>query len=118
MAELREYGGRFYDHAGRRYVVESNYSLSDSAWHLELSETRPAPAEWADIPNAVKFLPGRVFLVAAVPDEDPSREPYVAFDLLHEQPIPFEVMRWFMEKAVGEVEWVRAAMAANADAQE
>lgn len=118
MAELREYGWRLYDHAGRRYVIETNYSLSDSAWNVELSETRPAPAKWADIPNAVKYLPGQVFAVVAVPDEDPLREPYVVFDPQHEESIPFAVMRWFMEKAVEEVEWVRTKMAADADAQE
>lgn len=118
MAELRDYGWRLYEHAGRRYVVETNYSLSDSAWNVELSETRPAPTSWANNPNAVKFLPGRVFLVAAVPDEDPSREPYVVFDPQHEEPIPFELMRWFMEKAVEEVEWVRANPATAVDFQE
>lgn len=107
---------KLYEHAGRRFVVESNYSLSDSAWNVELSEARPAP--WSNNPSAIKLLPGRVFLVAAVPDEDPSREPYVVFDPQHEAPIPFEVMRWFMEKVVEEVEWVRANMAADSDTLE
>jgi hypothetical protein len=47
----------------------------DDAWCVELSEAVPAPAAWAEIPDAETYLPGVAFLVAVVPDEDPDLSP-------------------------------------------
>lgn len=102
MAELRE-------HAGRHYAVQFHYALPDDAWAVELSEAVPAPAEWAEIPNAETHLPGPAFLVAFVPDEDPNLEPTVHIHSHDEHVIPYEIMRWFMEQVAEQVERCGAA---------
>ena len=102
MAELRE-------HAGRHYAVQFHYALPDDAWAVELSEAVPAPAAWAEIPNAETHLPGPAFLVAFVPDEDPNLEPTVHIHSHDEHVIPYEIMRWFMEQVGRQVERCRAA---------
>jgi len=99
-----------WEHSGRRFAVQFMYAVPDDAWYVELSEAVPAPVEWADIPGAVTHLPGPAFMVAVVPDEDPRREPTVHFPSISEQVVPFEVMRWFMEKVAEEVERCRAAL--------
>ncbi|MET4647879.1 hypothetical protein ABZY10_14565 [Streptomyces sp. NPDC006539] len=91
-AELRE-------HAGRHYAVQFHYALPDDAWCVELSEAAPAPAAWAEIPDAETHLPGAAFLVAVVPDEDPDLEPTVRIHSPDEHVIPYEIMRWFLERS-------------------
>jgi hypothetical protein len=54
----------------------------------------PAPAAWADIPNAETHLSGPDFLTAVVPDEDLAREPTIVVCTNGERVIPYEVMRW------------------------
>lgn len=100
-------------HADVQYTVQATYSVPDEAWYLELSETEPAPPAWADLPGAVDHLPGPSILVAVVPDEDPTREPSVAFGG-GEQVVPYPVMCWFMEHLAEEVERCRPAMASEA----
>lgn len=39
-------------HTGRHYAIQFHYALPDDAWCVELSEAVPAPAAWAEIPNA------------------------------------------------------------------
>jgi hypothetical protein len=82
---------------GVRYAIQATYAVPDDAWYLELSEAGPAG------------LPGSAFLTAIVPDEDPSREPMIAFPPTAEREVPYRVMRWFMEKVTEEVERSRAA---------
>lgn len=106
-AELRE-------HAGRHYAILFHYALPDDAWAVELSEAVPAPTAWTEIPNAGTHLPGAAFLVALIPDEDPSLEPTVHIHSHDEHVIPYEIMRWFMEEVAGQVERCRAAMAEGA----
>jgi hypothetical protein len=102
------------EHAGRQWAVEFHYALPDDSWTVELSEAIPAPSDWAEIPGSVSHLPG----VAFVPDEDPSLDPTIHIHSHDEHVIPYEVMRWFMEKVSEEVERCRAAMAANAGPEE
>lgn len=105
MSDLREHGGRLFA------VTRSE---PDDVWCLELSVAVPAPASWADIPNAVTHLPGRNLVIAVVPCKDPSIEPTVCF-LRHNDDveIPYEVMRWFMDLVAQDVEHCRADPAAT-----
>ncbi|WP_406156328.1 hypothetical protein OG298_01495 [Streptomyces sp. NBC_01005] len=96
-------------HAGRHYAVQFHYALPDDAWCVELSEAVPAPAAWAEIPNAETHLPGAAFMVVVIPDEDPSLEPAVHIHSHDEQVIPYEIMRWFMEQVAEQVERCRLA---------
>lgn len=102
-AELR-------DHADRHYAIQFHYALPDDAWAVELSEAVPAPAAWAEIPNAATHLPGAAFLVAFVPDEGPNLEPTVHIHSHDEHVIPYEIMRWFMEQVADLVKRCRAAL--------
>ncbi|WP_328708408.1 hypothetical protein [Microbispora hainanensis] len=74
---------------------------------MELSEAVPAPAAGADIPNAETHLPGSAFITAMVPDEDPTREPTIHVHGNGEHAVPYEVMRWYMEKVAQEIERCR-----------
>ncbi|MDX2701093.1 hypothetical protein [Streptomyces ipomoeae] len=96
-------------HAGRHYAIQFHYALPDDAWCVELSEAVPAPAAWADIPNAETHLPGAAFVVAVIPDEDPSREPTVHIHSHEEQVMPYAIMSWFMEQVAEQVERRRLA---------
>ncbi|MFE4450166.1 hypothetical protein [Streptomyces sp. NPDC056796] len=110
--ELRE-------HAGRQYAIRFHYALPDDAWAVELSEAVPAPTACADLPQAASHLPGAAFLVAYVPDEDPTVEPAVHIHSHDEHVIPYEVMNWFMEAVTDQVERCRRAMAEGVpDAEE
>lgn len=102
-SELRE-------HAGRHYAIQFHYALPDDAWAVELSEADPAPAAWAEIPNATTHLPGRAVLVAFVPDEDPNLEPTVHVHSHDEHVIPYEIMRWYMQRLADQVERCRVAL--------
>ena len=73
---------------------------------LELSEALPAPEDW--LPTT--HLPGRAFLTALVPDEDPGREPSFHLFIPEDRLIPHEVMRWFFELVDAEVNRCRAEM--------
>lgn len=101
-------------HAGRHYAIQFHYALPDNAWAVELSDAVAAPAAWADLPDAETHIPGRAFLVAYVPDEDPNGEPTVHVHSHDEHVIPYEIMRWFMEQAADQVERCRAALAEGA----
>ena len=94
-------------HAGVRYAVQFTYALPDDAWCVELSEAVPAPAAWADIPNAETHLPGDAFFTAIVPDEDLTREPTIHVHGNSERAVPYDVMCWYMEKVAQEVERCR-----------
>ncbi|MFG3024710.1 hypothetical protein ACGFZQ_40410 [Streptomyces sp. NPDC048254] len=96
-------------HAGRHYAVQFHYALPDDAWRLELSEAVPAPAAWAEIPNAETHLSGAAILVAVIPDEDPDLEPIVHIRSHDEHVIPYEIMRWFMEQVAEQVKRCRIA---------
>ena len=102
MSELRV-------HAGRHYAIQFHYALLDDAWCVELSEAVPAPIAWAAIPNAETHMPGAVFLVAVIPDEDPDLEPTVHIHSHDEHVIPYEIMRWFMEQVAEQVKRCRIA---------
>jgi hypothetical protein len=65
MAELQEYDGRYY-------AVQFHYALPDDSWVVELSEAVLAPSHWAAISGSPSHLPGTAFIVALIPDEDPS----------------------------------------------
>ncbi|MGW2183740.1 hypothetical protein ACWCXX_38220 [Streptomyces sp. NPDC001732] len=95
-AELREHAG-------------CHYALPDDAWAVELSGAVLAPAAWAENPSAEKYLPGAAFLVAFVPHEDPGLEPAVHIHSHDEHVVPYEIMRWFMEKVAEQVERCRLA---------
>ncbi|WP_418960296.1 hypothetical protein [Streptomyces tritici] len=95
------------EHAGRHYSVLFHYALPDDAWAVELSEARPAPAEGADEDAPAGHLPGPAFLVALVPDEDPSAEPTVRIYTPDERAVPYEIMRWFMDQVTDQVERCR-----------
>ena len=99
-----------WERAGTRYALQYTYAVPDDAWYVELSEAVPAPTSWADIPNAATYLPGSAFLTAVVPDEDAAREPTICLHPASERTVPYEVMRWFMEKVTEEVERCRAAL--------
>ncbi|TQS25054.1 hypothetical protein [Microbispora sp. KK1-11] len=99
------------EHADTRYAVQFTYALPDDAWYVELSEAVPAPAAWADIPNAETHLPGPAFITAVVPDEDPTREPMIHVHSGRKaRAIPYKVMRWYMEKVSEEIERCRAGL--------
>lgn len=95
-------------HAGRHYAIQFHYALPDDAWCVELSEAVPAPASWAEIPNAETHLPGAAFVVAVIPDEDPKLEPAVHIHG-HDEHVPYEIMRWFMEQVAEQIERCRLA---------
>jgi len=103
-AEVRE-------HTGRHYAVQFHYALPDDAWCVELSEAVPAPESWADIPNAETHLPGAACLTAVVPDEDPDLDPTIRVHSPGGHAIPYEIMRWFMERVAEQVEGCRAGFA-------
>jgi hypothetical protein len=91
-------------HAGRHYAIQFHYALPDDAWCVELSEAVPAPAAWAEIPNVETHLPGAAFMVAVIPDEDPSLEAAVHIHSDDEHIVPYEIMRWFVEQVAEQVE--------------
>lgn len=107
MPELRE-------HAGRHYAVQFHYALPDDSWAIELSEAVPAPDAWAELADSPRYLPGPAFLVALVPDEDPSLEPTVHIRAQDERAVPYQVVAWFMQKVAEEVEHARAGFRAEA----
>jgi hypothetical protein len=96
-------------HAGCHYAIQFHYAVLDDAWCVELSEAVPAPAASADIPHAETHLPGAAFVVAVIPDEDPSLESAVHIRSDNEHGIPYEIMRWFMEQVAEQVERCRLA---------
>ncbi|MGW1883118.1 hypothetical protein [Streptomyces sp. NPDC001970] len=84
------------EHDGRDYALQIMYAVPDDAWYLELHEAAR-----------------EIHLVTAiVPDEDPDREPTVRFDERGgHRDVPYEVMRWFMDRVAAEIENSRAWMA-------
>lgn len=89
-----------------------HYALHDDAWAVELSEAVPVPTEGPENPDAsVTHVPGAAFLVALVPDEDPSLQPTVRVWSPDERVVPYEVMGWFMEQVADQVERCRIAFA-------
>lgn len=82
--------------AGQGYTIGRFSSVPEDAWYLELAETDP---------------PGRTFLTAIVPDEDPDRTPTVCFDeQTGHRDIPYAVMNRFMEEVAQEVRSSRGWM--------
>ncbi|MFF8775065.1 hypothetical protein [Kitasatospora sp. NPDC015120] len=71
------------------------YSVADDAWYVELDLVREQ----------------RAVVTAVVPDEDPACEPTVCFDPRGRHlDIPYEVMRWFMDRVADEIRTSRAWM--------
>lgn len=91
------------EHDGQVFAVQYCYSVPDSAWHIDLSEVEPVPEPWATA-SSVASLPGPSFILAVVPDEDPSAQPVIHLYSGVDRAIPYEVMQWFMEKVAEEVE--------------
>ncbi|WDG27978.1 hypothetical protein N7925_06285 [Streptomyces sp. CA-278952] len=84
-----------FTHLGRDYMITEVYSVPDEAWYLELDLVRDH----------------RTLVMAIVPDEDPAREPTFSFDArAGDLDIPYEVMRWFMDRVDAEVRTSRAWM--------
>ncbi|MEI5034997.1 hypothetical protein RB201_26945 [Streptomyces sp. S1A(2023)] len=84
-----------FTHLGRDYMITEVYSVPDEAWYLELDLVRDH----------------RTLVMAIVPDEDPAREPTFSFDSrAGDLDIPYEVMRWFMDRVDAEVRTSRAWM--------
>ncbi len=82
-------------HPSRDYAITAMYSVPDDAWYLELDLVREQ----------------RAVVTAVVPDEDPAREPTVCFDPRGRHlDIPYEVMRWFMDRVADEIRTSRAWM--------
>ncbi|MDE3725217.1 hypothetical protein PWG71_27875 [Nocardiopsis sp. N85] len=96
------------EHAGRHYAIQLHYALPDDSWAVELSEAQPRPGPVPEALDEVSCIPGKAFLVAFVPDEDPALEPTVHIHGHDDQVIPYEIMRWFMEVTTGEAERCRA----------
>ncbi|MFL9657163.1 hypothetical protein ACJ7VE_26035 [Streptomyces sp. PB17] len=82
-------------HPDGDYAITAIYSVPDDAWYLELD-----------------LVAGQRNLVTAtIPDEDPAREPTVCFTPSAEHTdVPYEVMRWFMQKVDEEIRSSRAWM--------
>lgn len=82
-------------HPNGDYTITAMYSVPDDAWYLELDLVRDQ----------------RALVTAVVPDEDPAREPTVCFDPQGRHlDIPYEVMRWFMDRVDDEIRTSRAWM--------
>ncbi|MEV6358398.1 hypothetical protein [Streptomyces hydrogenans] len=82
-------------HPDGDYAITSIYSLADDAWYLEL-----------DVVAGQRNL-----VTATIPDEDPAREPTVCFNPSAEHTeVPYEAMRWFMDRVDGEIRNSRAWM--------
>ncbi|GGU70214.1 hypothetical protein GCM10010275_00120 [Streptomyces litmocidini] len=75
-------------HEGGDYAITILYSVPDDAWYLELG----------------RVADRRTLLTAVVPDEDPERGPTVCVDPVSgHHPVPYEVVRWFMEHVDREI---------------
>ncbi|WP_329595093.1 hypothetical protein OG298_02465 [Streptomyces sp. NBC_01005] len=79
--------------APERVAITAMYSVPDDAWYLGLVLVRDQ----------------RTLVTTVVPDEDPAREPTVGFHGRHLD-IPYEVMRWFMDRVGKEIRTSRAWM--------
>ncbi|MFC4612260.1 hypothetical protein ACFO9E_31590 [Streptomyces maoxianensis] len=55
-------------------------------------------------------MPGRDFMAALVPDEDPSREPEFHVHSPDGHVVPYEIVHWFMGHVADEVQRCRGAM--------
>ncbi|CAL9537805.1 hypothetical protein SUDANB105_04158 [Streptomyces sp. enrichment culture] len=84
-----------FSHPDGEFSITTLYSVPDDAWYLEL-----------DLVGGQRNL-----VTAIVPDEDPAREPTVCFnpDGPHLD-IPYEVVRWFMDRVEAEIRTSRAWM--------
>ncbi|MFD7300587.1 hypothetical protein ACFV83_06560 [Streptomyces pharetrae] len=84
-----------FTHPDGDFAITSLYSVPDDAWYLEL-----------DLVGRRRNL-----VTAIVPDEDPAREPTVCFnpDGPHLD-IPYDVVRWFMDRVEEEIRTSRAWM--------
>ncbi|WP_371101690.1 hypothetical protein [Streptomyces sp. PU_AKi4] len=84
-----------YSHPAGEFSITSLYSVPDDAWYLEL-----------DLVGGQRNL-----VTATVPDEDPAREPMVCFNpVAPHLDIPYEVVRWFMDRVEEEIRTSRAWM--------
>ncbi|MEV5725356.1 hypothetical protein AB0N50_06005 [Streptomyces pharetrae] len=84
-----------FTHPDGDFAITSLYSVPGDAWYLEL-----------DLVGRRRNL-----VTAIVPDEDPAREPTVCFnpDGPHLD-IPYDVVRWFMDRVEEEIRTSRAWM--------
>ena len=84
-----------FTHPDGEFAITSLYSVPDDAWYLEL-----------DLVGRQRNL-----VTAIIPDEDPAREPTVCFnpDGPHLD-IPYDVVRWFMDRVEEEIRTSRAWM--------
>lgn len=77
-----------WSHAGKRYEVNSYYSLPDDAWQYELVELSASPEPGLCV---------RVMVPDATPIGDLTPKPdEAAFYLDHGGPIPWQVLRRFL----------------------
>ncbi|MFD5270887.1 hypothetical protein [Streptomyces sp. NPDC058335] len=88
------------EHPSGDYAITETYSVPDDAWYLELNLARDQ----------------RTLVTAIVPDEDPAREPTLCFTPERRHlDIPYEVMRWFMDRIDDEIRTSRAWMRLRPD---
>lgn len=96
------------EHNGIHYAIQHMYSVPDDAWYLELclasAPTGDLDGEWFG-----GIVEMDTFLIAIVPDEDPSREPVLSIHRQHE--LPYSVLCWFMGYVVDEIDRAKLAMA-------
>ncbi|WP_371476443.1 hypothetical protein [Kitasatospora sp. NBC_00315] len=84
-----------FPHPDGDYAITVMYSVPDDAWYLELHLVADQ----------------RALVTAVVPDEDPVREPMLCFDPRGGHlDIPYQVMRWFMDRVEEEIRRSRAWM--------
>jgi hypothetical protein len=90
-----QHAAMHFTHPDGDFAITSLYSVPDDAWYLEL-----------DLVGRRRNL-----VTAIVPDEDPAREPTVCFnpDGPHLD-IPYDVVRWFMDRVEEEIRTSRAWM--------
>jgi hypothetical protein len=90
-----QHAAMHFTHPDGDFAITSLYSVPGDAWYLEL-----------DLVGRQRNL-----VTAIVPDEDPAREPTVCFnpDGPHLD-IPYDVVRWFMDRVEEEIRTSRAWM--------
>lgn len=96
------------EHGDRVFAIVAGYDVRDEAWMLELSEAGPAADSWADRSETAAHLPGQPFIVARVPDEDPTLEPTIYLGNGGGNEIPYEILRWFVSAIDDEIARCRA----------
>ncbi|WP_331742753.1 hypothetical protein OG239_42295 (plasmid) [Streptomyces sp. NBC_00868] len=85
-----------WEDEGEYYCFQSAHVLDEEAWIFELSEARRAPASWAGTEHQDVVMPGVVMVAVVAHDPDVEKPPFVRFD--PEQPVPFSLMKRFVER--------------------